>query len=199
VRTRFTLRRSARDPIAPLLLIIVVFLPYVLSGCGDGGDTASTASASGTGRVDKTAGAEQSIEGFGAEAVGSDRRTILRVERSYFAAIAAKRYAVACSILAGRVRHSIANLAGSGQDGSCPQVVPALLAPQAYATAREQARATVRRVRVKGGQAFIVFHAPGARLYQLPLTYEKAEWKVGLLVASVLAPSLSTLHASASH
>jgi hypothetical protein len=75
--------------------------------------------------------------------------------------------------------------------------VSVLLTPQAYATSREQARGTVRKVRVKDDQAFVVFHAPGARLYQLPLTYEKAEWRVGLLVASVLAPSLSSLHSSA--
>lgn len=179
------------------MLVVTALLQCALSGCGGGGDTVTTPSASSAARAVRPAGAEGRIEGFGAEAADSDRRAILRVERSYLAAIAARRYAVACSHLAGRVRRSIASLTGGREGAGCPQVVSVLLTPQAYATSREQARGTVRKVRVKDDQAFVVFHAPGARLYQLPLTYEKAEWRVGLLVASVLAPSLSSLHSSA--
>jgi hypothetical protein len=45
-------------------------------------------------------------------------------------------------------------------------------------------------VRVDGDRAFIVFHAPGAKAYQMSLVREGGEWKVTTVVASVLVPLL---------
>lgn len=137
--------------------------------------------------------AEKSIEGFGKEAAGVGRSAILEVERSYFGAISSKRYSVACSHLASSVKRSLVELGGAGRHAACPEALSLLLAPQASFAARREARGSIRRVRVDGSRAFVVFHAPGARLYQLPLFVEKGRWKVGLLTASVLAPSASTL------
>jgi len=137
--------------------------------------------------------AEKSIESFGDEALGAARKAILGTEHSYFEAIASKRYPVACSHLASSVKRSVVELAGANQHAACSEVMSALLTPQASSIARQEVRGAIKRVRVEGGRAFIVFHAPGARLYQLPLFVERDQWKVGLLTASVLAPSASTL------
>ena len=182
------MRRSERGSI--VLFALAVLLPCVLGGCGEGGGTASNRSGPAE-RPGQTAGAEQSIEGFGDEAGGSDRRAILVVERSYFAAVASKRYSLACSHLAGSVRRSLAKLVtDSGQNASCPEILPMLLAPQAYAAVRQQMHSEIEKVRKKDARVFVVFHAPGAHLYQLPLVNEGGRWKVRLLTASVLAPSL---------
>jgi hypothetical protein len=66
----------------------------------------------------------------------------------------------------------------------------ALLSPEAAEIAKGQAEGEVTKIRVKGDTAFVVFHAPGARLYQLTLAREEGEWKATSLSASVLAPSL---------
>ena len=42
-------------------------------------------------------------------------------------------------------------------------------------------------------QAFVIFHAPGARLWTLPLSNEGGGWKVATLAPTVLAPSAATL------
>jgi hypothetical protein len=180
------LTRSARGQALPLLLALA-FVACAPVGCGGGG----VAPADSTGTVERggTTGAEKSFEEFGAEARGSDRWAILRAERSYFMALALRHYAAACARLSSSVRHSVSELAG-GSDVACRRALPALLEPHIYAAMRAQARARVEAARVEGDRAFVVFHAPGARLYQLPLLNEDGEWKVGLLTASVLAPSL---------
>lgn len=166
-------------------------LTCALGGCG-GGHESSGSSALGSTRSSRQAGrgAEQGIEGFGNEAEGGDRRAILAAEQSYFAAAASKRYALACSRLATTVRSSLSKFAHSRPGTNCPDVLPALLAPQAYAALRQQHNGAIRKIRQKGDRAFVVFHAPGARLYQLPLVKEQGRWKVRLLFASILAPSL---------
>ena len=108
----------------------------------------------------------------------------------YLGAIAAKDYPGACSYLAARVTESLATARRQSQENvSCPQLLEALLSPQAGQIAKGQAEGKVLKLRVKGDTAFVVFHAPGARLYELTLAREGGEWKVTSLSASVLAPS----------
>lgn len=166
-------------------------LTCVLGGCGGGHDDSGSSALSSTTSSRQTArGAEESIEGFGNEAEAGDRRAILAAEKSYFAAAVSKRYGLACSRLATPVRSSLSKFSDSRPGASCRDALATLLAPQAYAALRQQLNGSVRKIRKKGNRAFVVFHAPGARLYQLPLVNEKGEWKVRLLFASILAPSL---------
>jgi hypothetical protein len=166
-------------------------LTCVLCGCGGGREGfGSPAPASTRSSGQAARGAEEGIEAFGNEAEGGDRRAILAAEQSYFFAAASKRYALACSRLATSVRSSLSKFADSRPGANCSDVLPAMLAPQAYAALRQQLNGAIRKVRRKGDRAFVVFHAPGARLYQLPLVNEQNRWKVRLLFASILAPSL---------
>jgi hypothetical protein len=64
--------------------------------------------------------------------------------------------------------------------------------PTAVAIAREQANGHVTKVRVEGERAFVVFHAPGAMLYQLTMVRDDGEWKTATVASSVLVPSAAT-------
>lgn len=98
----------------------------------------------------------------------------------------------ACSYLAERVRESLEQLTSKARKPfSCAETLEALLSPEANEIAKSQDQGQIRKVRFQDDTAFVVFRAPGARLYQLNLNREGGEWKVALLSASVLAPSLS--------
>lgn len=139
-------------------------------------------------------GGEKSIERFGAEASGPERAALLDAFHSYLKAIAAGNSGTACSRLAARVRHSLEQLAsGESRREGCAAILPRLLAPAAAGAARQQAEGRVTRIRVGGDRAFIVFHAPGARLYQLTLVREGGRWKASTASPSILVPSAATL------
>lgn len=158
----------------------------VAVGCGGGttsqGETAPN-------RTEDRRGGEKSVEEFGSEAGGEDRGSILAVFEGYLGALADEDPARACSYLAASVQRSLAQLAG-GKGKGCARTLPKLLAPAAAAISREQANGKVTRVRVEGDQAFVVFHAPGARLYLLAMAREGGEWKSTTITASVLVPQL---------
>jgi hypothetical protein len=137
-------------------------------------------------------GGEKEVEEFGSEAQGSAKDEVLATERSYLSAIATKSYQGACARLAPAVTGSLQKMV-KGSDAGCGAILPRLLSPTSAAVARQQLQGEVVRVRVEGKQAFVVFHAPGARLWTLPLSNQGGGWKVATLAPSVLAPSATTL------
>jgi len=196
-----------------LVAIVMLLLAAGLVACGDGdgGDEASTAStateattgsphddgggqANSGGQTDDAEaarGGEASIEEFGSEAGGSERGQILTVFTGYMNAIADKHYDSACADLSAAVQGSLEQLAGEALKAkSCAAILPKLLAPTAAQVARQQANAEVAKVRVEGDRAFVVFKAPGAKLYQLTMVEEGGEWKAATVAAAVLVPEL---------
>lgn len=171
----------------PLLLVLAVLIGT--GGCGAGSSSVESGQPQPHGE-----GGEKSIEGFGAEAGGPERVALLGAFHGYLEAIASGDGASACSRLAARVRHSLEQLVGGRvRRGGCAAILPRLLTPAAAAAGRQQAEGKVTRVRAKDGRAFVVFHAPGAKLYQLTLVREGGRWKAATATASVLVPSASTL------
>jgi hypothetical protein len=183
-------------------LSLVLALGLLICGCGGGGSTAGSPSSSqsqdSNEAQQETAkspareeGAEVSLEGYGTEAGGSDRETLLATFHGYLGALAQADDEKACSYLAASVRESLRRLAAKAKKSlECPQLLEALFSPQAGEIARAQDEGKITRVRIKGDDAFVVFHAPGARLYQLTMAREGGEWKTTALSASVLAPSI---------
>jgi hypothetical protein len=110
----------------------------------------------------------------------------------YLRAVAVKDSGRACSLLSVLAKRSLARLAasGPGKGAACSQILAAMLTPGAADVARQQANGRVTKVRVKGGRAFVVFRAPGAKLYQLTMVNEGEGWKAATVVASVLVPRL---------
>jgi ketosteroid isomerase-like protein len=139
-------------------------------------------------------GGEESVEKYGSEAEGSDEEAIAGAEQAYLSAVAEKDFGAACSYLAASVTHSLEQFAAPRLKAKgCPGILPELLAPTAPAVARQQAEGEIRKVRVKGDMAFVIFHAPGARLYVLTMRREGGRWKATTIAGSILAPSAATL------
>lgn len=176
-------------PLAALLLAALL----LTAGCGGDGDGETTQGGTRSERRggEGSRGGEKSIEEFGAEAGESEREAILAVFEGYLTAVAEDDAATACSHLSATVHESLKQLVARGEKNvKCAQVLPALLAPTAATIAREQADGEVTRVRVEGDRAFVVFRAPGAKLYMLGLVEEGGEWKATTVAASVLVPDL---------
>lgn len=164
-----------------------------LCGCGGSGSQGSPQSSSEARAqqgAPKEQSAEESIEGFGSEAEGSQREEVLGAFHNYLGALAEGDEQAACDYLSVRVQQSLQQLAAKAKKVSCPQLLEVLLSAEADQIARGQSEGKITKVRIKGDTAFIVFHAPGARLYQATLAREGGEWKATSLSASVLAPSL---------
>jgi hypothetical protein len=158
-----------------------------LAGCGRDSSTQSSSEATQSAAPEPNA--EESIEGFGSEAEGSERQEVEGAFHSYLGAIAQGDDEKACSYLGARVTETLSELAAKAKKPlSCPQLLEALLSPQADQIARGQEEGKIAKVRLKGDTAFVVFHAPGARLFQLTMAREGGAWRVTSLSASVLAP-----------
>jgi hypothetical protein len=193
--------------------LIVLAAPLLLGGCGAGneGDTseAGTTSAGSAGASSGAAGggsanrkpggshyegAEEEVESIGTEAEAGAKEAILGAEQGYLSALAQGSYADACSFVSPRTLHSLESIATARlRSAGCATLLSKFLSPSAPGSARQQLSGEVRRVRIKGAQGLVIFHAPGARLWVLPLLREGDEWKVGNLLPTVLAPSAATL------
>jgi hypothetical protein len=184
--------RSASKPLAAALALLLAIGLSACGGSGDAGSSSEGGEATATTTSEANKGGEASIEEFGSEAGGSDRQQILAVFTDYMNAIADKDYGAACSHLSATVQSSLKQIAGKALGGKgCSAILPKLLAPTAPQVAREQANGKITKVRVEGDRAFVVFHAPGAKLYQLTMVEEDGEWKATTVAASVLVPELS--------
>lgn len=178
----------------PFATALALLLSIGLVACGGGDSTSSatsTASTAPSSGAQGYKGGEASIEEFGAEASGSGRDEILGVFDGYLNAVAEGDYEVACSHLAETARGSLEQIAaGSLKGKGCAAILPKLLSPTAPRIARAQADGAVTRVRVEGDRAFVVFHAPGAKLYELTMVREGGEWRAATVTAAVLVPDL---------
>jgi hypothetical protein len=114
------------------------------------------------------------------------------VERAYLTALSKQDFAAACGLLAKAPRAQLQQLV-QGKKVGCSAILPRLLGAPAASTAHVFLEGDLRRVRISGGKAFVIFHAPGARLFLIGLVREGGRWRVGSLTPSVLAPSKGAL------
>lgn len=176
-------------------MAIVVLIALLLSACGSSGTSpgSSTQSAPSAGKATQgkaPEGAEESFEKFGSEASGGSRASVLAAFHGYLNAVGNEELPEACARLAQSVRQSLVKLGGGKAKGAeCGSVLTRFLASGAPAMALQQTRGTVTRVRVKRGEAFVLFRAPGARLYEMTMTREGGTWKAGAAMGSVLVPA----------
>jgi hypothetical protein len=176
-----------RRLLACLALLLAAAL--CLASCGQGTEDTTSARQASHGHPEE---GEKSIERFGSEAAGSQRGAILAAEQGYLRALSGAEFGRACALLAAPVHESLAQLAAGAKAKGCGALLPELLSPRAPASARAQAQGEVRQVRAGGGRAFVVFHAPGAKLFVFTLVREGGEWKGSAVGPSVLVPSLGT-------
>ena len=171
-------------------LCLLALAALCLAGCGGGDSSQSQSSNEQTQSAAREQSAEASIEGFGQEAEGSEREAVEDTFHGYLGAIAQGDEQSACDYLASRVTETLSTLAAKAKKPpGCRRLLEALLSPDADQIAKAQAEGKITKVRIEGDSAFVVFHAPGARLYQLVLAEEDGEWKSTSVSASVLAPA----------
>jgi hypothetical protein len=138
-------------------------------------------------------GGEEDVEEFGTEAEGAAKDAAFAAEQRYLSAVAGRDYAEACTLLSKSLTGSLEAMVKPGRKLACGQILGRLLSPTASRVSAQQAEGEVFKVRVEGDRAIVVFRAPGARLWALPLSREGGAWKVTTLGASILAPSAATL------
>jgi len=192
-------RELSRAALVPLALVAISSF-LVLPGCGNGSDESATTGGAAESEAPESAGeksgfegAEEDVEGFGSEAEGSDKDAVLAAEHGYLSALASEDYGRACSLLSKSVTASLQGMVEGNRPVSCGEILPRLLSPAAVKISAQQARGEVVRVRLEGERAIVVFRAPGARLWAMPLSRGGDEWRVTTLSAAVLAPSASTI------
>jgi hypothetical protein len=88
--------------------------------------------------------------------------------------------AIACGLVVKRLE----------EEEGCAAILPRLLSASTPATARQQAEGKITKVSAEGERGFVVFHAPGAKLYRMTMVREAGEWKVATLASFVLVPEL---------
>lgn len=171
-----------------LLIALLLLGAIAISGCG-GSSSPGSSSSEATTTQPAPQNAEEDVEAYGEEAKGSDREALLSAFHSYFGSIAKEDDQKTCELLSARVNESLESLAAKAKRRfSCAQLLGALLSPRAKQIATAQAQGEIRKIRIKGSTAFLIFHAPGARLYELSMVEEEGKWKAATLSASLLAP-----------
>lgn len=169
------------------ITVFLLLAALFLAGCG-GGDS----DGGGETTAETTTSGELSITEFGEESEGEERAAILAAERGYLTALGEKDFTAACERLAESARTSLGQLAGSGKGAdNCAAVLPKLLSDEAFLLSRQAAQGEVTGVRVEDEQAFVVYRAPGAELFVLPMVEEDGEWRPTSLTGSVLVPDLN--------
>jgi len=179
-----------------LFVLVTLAAALAIAGCGEADSSDQTgppaeAEAGKGSRKDQ----EGELQGIGSEAPGGIRSAMVGAERAYLRAIARGDTGSACSHLSRTVRSQLGRLAaGRATPAACAESLAALLSGTAAPVARQQARGRISHVRVAGDRGYVIFHAPGAALYVIPMLREAGGWKVAMVGSSVLVPSRSTLN-----
>jgi hypothetical protein len=148
----------------------------------------------GSGEEGHFEGGEEQVENSGSEAAGSEREAVLDVEQTYLTALSDGDYAGACALVSRALDQSLQAMVGPGGGSkSCKAILSRLVAGNATRAVEQQLNGRVTKVRIENEHGFVIFHAPGARLYAYPMVREGNAWKVGAINAAVLAPSAATL------
>lgn len=116
-----------------------------------------------------------------------ERTRVLASFHAYLAAVAARDYAKACAYLSARVKASLSELTKS--EMPCQKALPVVFSPSASAIAASQDRGEVTKVRVRGDRGFVIYRAPGAKLYQLTMAREAEKWRTAAAIGAILVPS----------
>jgi hypothetical protein len=134
---------------------------------------------------------DHSVQEYGTEAEGTEAEEVVAAMRAFFAALAAAHYDKLCTTIAGSTRAQLEQFsqAAAKVTRRCPALLAKLLAPAAAAEARKAAKATISKVRIGEGNAFVLFRPPGGKLSYFVMKEEDGTWKAtGLSAGTPLVP-----------
>jgi hypothetical protein len=183
-------------------LALLACLALLVGGCGSSGPGAARS----TGAATTAAGAnapdasvehppsiaeeeaqagDHSIQSYGTEAKGSEAEAVVAAMRSFFRAMAAPDYANACAGLTSSNREQLAQFAKIKKEPAkgCASQLATVLVPGASPAAKKAAVAKISRVRIGGGNAFILFRPAGGQLSYFVMKEEGGQWKATSLTA----------------
>jgi hypothetical protein len=184
-------RQAIRCPASLALSLLVASASFAAVGCAE---SSSRPGASPAAERGSQPNGETRIERFGFEATGHTRRAIVAAFEADLNALGDGDSGEVCSLLSTKARAGIRRVgAGAAKGAGCAAILNALLAPSAAILAQREAEGDVERVRVQGGRAFVVFKAPGAKLYQLTMVRERNGWRAATVIPSMLVPSAASL------
>lgn len=158
-------------------------LALVVMGCGSsesGPETRTSAQTSA--KINASGGRDRSIQDYGAEATGSEAAALIAAMRSYFRALAAPDYAEVCADLISASRSRLSQL-DRIRPKSCAGLAPRLLTAGSSSEAKRALAAPVIRVRVGGGNAFVLFRPSGGPVSYFVARREGTKWKATSLAA----------------
>jgi hypothetical protein len=181
-------RNSSRDLLTlGLFAVLSLTLAVGAGGCGSGSASAAKEKATTPKKAEKAVvkpssaatgkkaeAGDRSIQGYGAEAAVSERGRILGAMHSFLLAMASRNYPGVCADLAASDREQLARLQpGAG----CAATSADLVDPGIVAAAKSALAATIKKVRIGGGDAFVLLRPAGGTLNYIVLKHEGASWK----------------------
>jgi hypothetical protein len=133
---------------------------------------------------------DHSIQEYGSEASGEQEKAVLSAMRTFIADLATSDYNGVCAGLAKSNREQLEKyVKATGGSNGCAGVLKKLLVAGAANEAKKNVNATIGRVRVGEGSAFVLFRPLGGKLSYFVLKEEDGEWKsVSLAPGTPLAP-----------
>ena len=157
------------------------------SGSGHSGSGGSGKSSQSIAKEEAQAG-DHSIQEYGTEASGGQEAAIVAAMRAFLRALADSDYPKVCAWLTGSNREQLEQVL-KAQGGDCVSFLKKVLTPAASAEARKALAGQISKVRVKEGNAFVLFRPPGGKVSYFVLKEEGGEWKAtGLASGTPLNP-----------
>lgn len=128
---------------------------------------------------------DQSIQSYGSEAAGGEKEEVVSAMRSFFRALASADYATVCADLTTANREQLQQYLKLEQEGSgsCASILAKILSPATAPEAKKAAVATISRVRIGEGNAFILFRPAGGKLSYFVMKDEDGAWQATSLAA----------------
>jgi hypothetical protein len=159
----------------------------VAAGCGGSGSSSGSEGSMAT-TAPVTAppsSGDHSIQEYGSEARGGEKEAAISAMHAFLTAVAGRDYAKVCTSLTSSSRGQLAQLAKLKHETAtgCPALLAKLLSPTASSEAKRAARATISRVRVGEGNAFVLFRLPGGTVSYFVMKEEGGSWKATSLSA----------------
>jgi hypothetical protein len=144
--------------------------------------TSSSSSSGGGAASFRAPSGDNSIPDYGSEAPGSERSRATAALAAFLRARAGAEWTRACVYLASPTRSQLEKFAtiSKGKVKGCGPVLAALSRGPAAARA-DTLTAGVAALRIKGRNAFALFHGPKGSKYVMPMVNEGGAWKMGQL------------------
>ncbi len=133
---------------------------------------------------------DKSIQEYGSEVTGDEADAVTEAMGTFLAAMASRDFARVCAGLTVASRQQLQQFANaqSGPRG-CSGMLARILIPAISAEAKKAINATISRVRVGDGNAFVLFRPDGGKLSYFVMKEEDGTWKaIGLSPGTPFVP-----------